>query len=163
MKILHNPNLTLSKICQLVNFPYGEIWYPKAENELLALSSHYHIEPNHHQSDLEFFHESSNEFILSKGEGLPGQSLLNKAPKWSLDISEEFHGYFSRSILAEVCGVKTGFAIPITIEGKVFMVMTFFTYELRYDCTEWLELVHTFAIEFSAIKACHNVSSMTRI
>ena len=48
------------------------------ENDFLELSSDCYIVDNRHQQNLELFHECSQGFIMSKGEGLPGPRLLNQ-------------------------------------------------------------------------------------
>ena len=130
--------LTLSKICELTNFPYGEIWLPNPENDLLELSDHYYIVAGNHQDDLENFYNCSQDFIVSQGEGLPGRVWLEKQPEWMLDVSAESEGYFSRNQIAGVFGVKTGFAIPVIIEEKVVMIMAFFTCDLRPDASQFV-------------------------
>ena len=149
----NNPNLTLSKICNLTNFPYGEIWLPNDDKDLLELSSHYHVVSGNNQDDLELFHECSQEFILSKGEGLPGRVWLNQKPEWILDVSAESEGYFLRNRIAGVCGVKTGFAIPVTLEKKVLIIMAFFARDIRPYSSECLALAMDLAIKLSTSKA----------
>jgi hypothetical protein len=81
-KISNNDLKTiLTDICQLTNFDYGEIWLPNDKNDLLELSSNYYVMPGNHQYDLELFHECSQGFIMSKGEGLPGRVFFQKEPK----------------------------------------------------------------------------------
>ncbi|MDJ0575402.1 MAG: GAF domain-containing protein [Xenococcaceae cyanobacterium MO_234.B1] len=149
----NNQNLILSKICELTNFPYGEIWLPKAENNLLELSSNYHVVFGNHQDDLELFHQCSQDFILSKGEGLPGRVWLNQEPEWILNVSAESEGYFLRNKIAGVCGVKTGFAIPVILEEKVLMILAFFTCDVRAYSSECIALARYSAIELSNPKA----------
>ncbi|PSB10101.1 GAF domain-containing protein [Pleurocapsa sp. CCALA 161] len=136
-----NLKLILNKICQLTNFPYGEIWFPNDENNFIELSSNYYIANDIHQYDLELFYECSQEFIMSKGEGLPGRVFLNQKPEWMLDVSSaESEDSFLRNTIAGVCGVKTGFAVPVKIEKEVLMIMVFFTCELRSYSAECLAL-----------------------
>ena len=148
----NNPNLTLSEICNLTNFPYGEIWLPNDDKDLLELSSHYHVVSGNHQDDLELFHECSQEFILSKGEGLPGRVWLNQKPEWILDVSAESEGYFLRNRIAGVCGVKTGFAIPVIVKQKVLMIMAFFACDLRPYSSECIASAMNSVIKFSTSK-----------
>ena len=135
----------LNEICQLTNFPYGEIWIPNENNNFLEISSNYHVAAHNHQYDLQLFHHCSEDFIMSQGEGLPGRVWLNKKPEWILNVSAESEGYFLRNKIAGVCGVKTGFAIPIIVEEKVLMIMTFFTCELRSYSSECIALAENLA------------------
>lgn len=130
----------LNEICQLTKFSYGEIWFPNDENNFLELSSNYYIVNDIHQYDLELFYECSQGFIMSKGEGLPGRVFLNQKSEWMLDVSAESEDYFLRNKIAGVCGVKTGFAVPVKIEEEVLMIMAFFTCDLRSYSAECLAL-----------------------
>ena len=144
-----NLKSTLRKICELTNFSYGEIWLPKAENDFLELSSNYYVVSGNLQDDLRLFHECTQDFILSKGEGLPGRVWLNQEPESILDVSAESEGYFLRNKIAGVCGVKTGFAIPVIVKEKVLMIMAFFACDIRPDSSEYLALAMDSAIELS--------------
>ena len=128
----------LQKICQSTKFSYGEIWLPDRENNFLQLSPDYYVVADHDRYNLELFYECSQEFIMSKGEGLPGRVLLSKESEWVIDVSNESEDSFLRNKIAGVCGVKTGFAIPIIEEKKVVTIMAFFTCELRYYSDECL-------------------------
>lgn len=135
-----NLKLILNEICQLTNFSYGEIWFPNEEKKILELSSNYYIANDIHQHDLELFYECSQGFIMSKGEGLPGRVFLSQKSEWMLDVSAESEDYFLRNKIAGVCGVKTGFAVPVKIEEEVLMIMAFFTCDLRSYSAECLAL-----------------------
>lgn len=147
---LDNSELVLNKICQLTDFSYGEIWLSNSENDFLELSSNYCIMSDRHQYELELFRECSKEFVMSKGEGLPGRVFLTQESEWMLDVSAESEDSFLRNKIAGVCGVKTGFAVPIKIE-KVLMIMAFFTCNLRSYSPECLALAN-FIVKVSASK-----------
>ena len=152
-KMSSNLKLIFKEICQLTNFSYGEIWFPNEENDYLELSSNYYVMSDIHQYNLELFHECSQGFIMSKGEGLPGRVFLSKESEWMLDVSAESEDGFLRNKIAGVCGVKTGFAIPVKIEEKVLMIMAFFTCNLRPYSSEYLALAMDSVRKFSALKA----------
>lgn len=142
-KDLNNLKNKLTKICQLTKFGYGEIWLPNNENDenvFLELSSNYYVVASSNQHDLELFYECSKGFIMSKGEGLPGRVFSSTKPEWMLDVSAESENSFLRNKIAGVCGVKTGFAIPLIEEEKVLMIMAFFTCEFRPYSSEYLAL-----------------------
>ena len=138
-KMLSDLEINLQKICLLTNFSYGEIWLCDRENDLLQLSSDYYIVADRYQHDFELFHECSQEFIMSKGEGLPGRVFSNKKPEWMLDVSIEGESSFLRNKIAGVCGVKTGFAIPV-IKEEVSIIMAFFTCDLRSYSSKCISL-----------------------
>ena len=129
----------LKEVCKLTNFSYGEIWLPDRENDFLQLSSDYYVADNCDRLDLELFYECSQGFIMSKGEGLPGRVFSSKESEWMLDVSIESEGSFLRNKIAAICGVKTGFAIPV-IEEEMKMIMAFFTCEIRCYSSKCLAL-----------------------
>ena len=142
--------MILNKVCQLSEFSYGEIWLCDRENDFLELSSDYYIASDRHQFDLELFHACSNGFIMSPGEGLPGRVLQSQKPEWLLDVSVESEDSFLRNKIAGICGVKTGFAIPVMEENKVSMIMAFFSCDLRPYSSNCLALAIDLAIKLSA-------------
>ena len=142
---------TLQKICQLTNFSYGEVWLPNKENDFLEISPDYYIIAERHRQDLELFHECSQGFIMSKGEGLPGRVFLTKESEWMLDVSAESEDGFLRNKIAGVCGVKTGFAIPL-IKEEVLAVLAFFTCVVRPHSSECLPLAIDLVTNFLAKK-----------
>ena len=148
-----NLKLVLNKICQLTDFSYGEIWFPNDENNLLELSSNYYVVSDRYQHDLELFHECSQGFVMSKGEGLPGRVFSSQESEWMIDVSSASENSFLRNKIAGVCGVKTGFAIPVKIEKKVLIIMAFFTCDLRSYSSECLALAMDLVIKLSASKA----------
>ena len=143
-----NLEKTLSKICKLTDFHYGEIWLPNRENNLLELSPYYHIVGGNYEDNLEKFRLCSHNFIISEGEGLPGRVWLYKQPEWILNVSLESEGYFLRNQIAKAFGVITGFAFPIIIEEKVLMVLAFFACDIRSYSSEILALAIDATIHF---------------
>lgn len=138
---LDNSKLVLNKICQLTDFYYGEIWLTNDRNNFLELSSNYYVRSDlEYQCDLELFHEFSQEFVMSKGEGLPGRVFSSQKSDWILDVSSESEDSFPRNKIARICGVKTGFAVPVIKQEKVLMIMAFFTCALRSYSPECLAL-----------------------
>lgn len=132
--------ITLQKICQLTNFSYGEVWLLNEERDFLEISNNYYIVANRDRQNLELFHECSQGFIMSKGEGLPGRVFLTKESEWMLDVSAESEDSFLRNKIAGICGVTTGFAIPLIKEENVLAVLAFFTCVVRPYSSECLPL-----------------------
>ena len=145
---------TLAKICHSSHFVYGEAWIPIPEKNILQLSPNYYIAPSTDKQTLEEFWDSksdfvvsvqqfwlcSQEFILSKGEGLPGRVWLSKKPEWILDVTAESEGYFLRNQIAKAFGIKTGFAVPVMANDQVLMVLAFFSLDIRPQDLEILKI-----------------------
>ncbi len=145
---------TLAEICQLSNFIYGEAWIPIPEENILQLSPNYYIAPDTEKQNLEEFKNSkpdffisiqqfwvcSQEFIISRGEGLPGRVWLSKKPEWILDVTAKSEGYFLRNQIAKAFGIKTGFAVPVIADNQVLMVLAFFALDIRPKDFELLKI-----------------------
>ena len=144
--------ITLQKVCQLTNFSYGEIWFPNEENDFLEISPDYYIVADRHRQNLELFHECSQGFIMSKGEGLPGRVFSSQELEWMLDVSAESEDGFLRNKIAGICGVTTGFAIPLIKEKNVLAVLAFFTCVLRPYSSECSALAMDLATNYLTLK-----------
>ncbi len=145
---------TLAEICHLSNFIYGEAWIPIPEENILQLSPNYYIAPDPEKQNLEEFKNSkpdffisiqqfwvcSQEFIISRGEGLPGRVWLSKKPEWILDVTAKSEGYFLRNQIAKAFGIKTGFAVPVIADNQVLMVLAFFALDIRPKDFELLKI-----------------------
>ena len=137
---LNDLKIVLNKVCQLTNFSYGEIWLPNEESDFLEISPNYYVVADRHQLDFQLFHECSQGFIMSKGEGLPGRVFKSEKPEWMLDVSVESENSFLRNKIAGICGVKTGFSIPIIRKKKVLAVLAFFSRDIRSISSKHLAL-----------------------
>ncbi|MGD1700738.1 GAF domain-containing protein [Dapis sp. BLCC M229] len=140
MLINENVTISLEKICVSTHFPYGEAWIPDEDKNLLQLSSSYYINPRLGVKDLEQFWMCSQDFILSRGEGLPGRVWLSKQPEWIIDVTIESERYFLRNEIAKAFGVKSGFSVPVIAENKVLMVLAFFAVQTCYKDTKIIEI-----------------------
>ncbi|NES66212.1 MAG: GAF domain-containing protein, partial [Okeania sp. SIO2D1] len=102
--------------------------------------SSYYINSGFGNKDLEQFWVCSQDFILSRGEGLPGRVWLSKQPEWIIDVTIESEGYFLRNQIAKAFGVKSGFSVPVITENKVLIVLAFFTAQTRSKETKIIEI-----------------------
>ena len=140
MLINETVTISLEKICVSTDFPYGEAWIPDEEKNLLQLSSINYINSGLGVKDLEQFWICSQDFILSRGEGLPGRVWLFKEPEWIIDVTIESEGYFLRNQIAQAFGVKSGFSVPVIAQNKVLMVFAFFTTQTCFKNTKIIEI-----------------------
>jgi len=131
---------SLESICVSTDFPYGEAWIPDEDKNLLRLSSSYYVNPGLGRKRLEQFWICSQDFIFSRGEGLPGRVWLSKQPEWIIDVAIESDAYFLRNKIANAFGIKSSFSVPVIVQNKVLMVLAFFTAEVRHKDTKALEI-----------------------
>jgi PAS domain S-box-containing protein len=66
---------------------------------------------------------------MVRGEGLPGNVLATGRPRWVIDFAKQ--QTFPRATVAARSGLRSAFAFPVTIEGRVIGVMEFFSRETR--------------------------------
>ena len=69
-------SLTLTEVCEAINWDYGEAWIPHKDTMCLELAPIYYINPHRdifHISSIEQFRLCSEKFILLAGDGLPGR------------------------------------------------------------------------------------------
>ena len=134
---------TLATICRSSSFIYGEVWAPNELRTFLSLTAvnytklplniKYHPDYNYESellNSIQQFSLCSQEFIASRGEGLPGRIWLSKKPEWILDVTNHSEDYFLRHLIAKVFGVKTGFGLPVIFEDQVLRVLAFFSWEI---------------------------------
>lgn len=70
------------------------------------------------------FRRASEQSTFAPGEGLPGRVYVNNEPAWITDVSRE--NWFVRAKLASACGLKAGFAAPVSIGDRVVAVLEFY-------------------------------------
>lgn len=125
-----NFTAALSRICQAIDWEYGEVWIPDSETELLELSPVWYCHPNRSYnclSDLEKFRACSEKFVLSLDEGLPGRVWRSRESEWINDVSIQSENYFLRNRIAKAFNIKAGFGFPVFYEQEIVGVFVFFT------------------------------------
>ena len=60
-----------------------------------------------------------------RGVGLPGRVWADGAGSWVRDVTQDLN--FPRASAAAATGLRTGFAVPLTLDGRVVGVLEFFT------------------------------------
>ena len=113
--------IALGRICGATGCSYGESWFPAADGTTLIMG------PVWYETDeqLRRFAEQSRSFSFHSGEGLPGAVWKSGTSKWIEDATKTDEKEFHRGIILMRSGLKTIWAIPITIEGRVIAVLGF--------------------------------------
>jgi two-component system cell cycle response regulator len=142
----HALEAVLREVCGMIDWDYGEAWIADAENTTLQLSQAYYKGCD--QALIQFYEASLN-YPLTYGANLIGRVWETQQPGWIEDVSQVEDSPFSRLKFANDAGLKTAFAIPIAIEGKIIAVMCFFQRSLLPYNLELVELVNTVALELS--------------
>lgn len=139
-------HVALSKVCQVTNWDYGEVWLPHSENTVLECSPAWYS----NTTTLELFRQASEKLTFSPNTGLPGRVWSSRQPHWIEDISVQPDASFVR-LQAQVAGLKAGFGIPILIGERVLAVLTFFMTQSRTEDKHYLELVTAVATQLGLV------------
>lgn len=126
----------LKRVCQAINWDYGEVWIPNNEGTLLEISPIWygHQSRSYDRLDaLEKFKICSEKFVLSIDEGLPGRIWRSRKTEWIDDVSIESENYFLRNQIAKAFTIKAGFGFPVFRDHKIIAIFVFFT---DYACEE---------------------------
>jgi diguanylate cyclase (GGDEF)-like protein/PAS domain S-box-containing protein len=130
-------DMALDHICQATHWSYGEAWIPNDEHSVLKLGPAWY-EPS--DPKLSEYYQRSTAYQFAKSEGLPGKVWESGQPLWFCDVTQDTA--FVRQDLANVAGLKVGFALPLTTEGQVVAILVFFN---RIKGTEDKRLVNLIA------------------
>lgn len=120
----------LSRVCQAINWDYGEVWTPNLEGTLLEINPVWYGNQNRSRDrwdDLRKFRACSEEFALSIDEGLPGKIWRSCQTEWINDISTQSENYFLRNQIAKAFNLKAGFGFPVFCDQEIIAIFIFFT------------------------------------
>lgn len=129
--------VSLSKICEITGWLFGEVWLPLPDKTALEFSNIWCGKWEYGGK----FAELSNEFMFPPGIGLPGRVWLSKKPEWIRDVSSENSSVFPRIDIAKKMGLKAGFAIPIIANDEVLAVIEFFMGEMMEEDKRMIEII----------------------
>jgi GAF domain len=120
----------LTRVCQAIDWDYGEVWIPNREGTLLEISPVWYGHQSRSDArldDLEKFKICSENFILSIDEGLPGKIWRSRKAEWINDVSIESESYFLRNQIAKAFDIKAGFGFPVFCAQEIIGILVFFT------------------------------------
>ncbi len=129
----HSIGMAVTKVIQLVcenlGWEWGAFWSLEQRDELepKLICTHYWSHPD---VDLEAFTAHSLRLSMGAGEGLVGSVWHSAVPSWIEDMANDRH--FLRRHSAKQCGLKSGYAFPISymsVDGRRHSVgvMEFFS------------------------------------
>lgn len=157
--------VALSEVCKATNWSFGEAWIPNAEETALECSPvfYYNIagKDEIEVAALKRFRQHSEGLYLQPNEGLPGRVWQQGKPEWIPDVSLQPNSIFLRYNLAQICGLKAGFAVPIVVpsanlkntenQGKVLAVLVFFMLESPQQDQRLVEVVSAVAAQLGTV------------
>ena len=137
--------LLVTNICEIADWPIGEVWLPDMDKPCLYRVSVYHTAAQ----GIEAFAAQSSNFRFKKGEGLPGRVWESKKTAWVPDVTKDAN--FPRKNIALACGIKAAVAIPIIVGGEVEAVVNFLTVREGAEDEEFVNFLMATADQMSMI------------
>ena len=141
-------SITLRKVCETIDWAFGEAWIPDCQEKTLKLS------PSWYSStiNLALFKKASEKFDFPSGIGIPGRVWKTKQPKWIEDVSlSETEQICLRDEIAQKTGLKSALGVPIIANNKVIAVFVFFDNLVRIENIQMVELVTSVAAQLGLI------------
>ncbi|MFB8787885.1 MAG: adenylate/guanylate cyclase domain-containing protein [Potamolinea sp.] len=146
--------VTLSKVCQTINWNFAEAWIPNSDGTVLKSSLAWYASTDASGvtiSTLEKFRESSKMLRFAPEMGLPGRVWSSKQPEWIQDVVIEPEAVFARSQIVLASGLSSCLGIPIVVDDRVLAVFVFFTFEVREQDQRLIELVLAVANQLGSV------------
>jgi len=171
-------SVALNKVCEATSWDFGEAWVKSADGTVLEgspawCSSKKSEERRTEDWDvatgqnscptpvpnpqfpislpLSEFRRQSEALTFAPGVGLPGRVWSSRQPEWIKDVSLEPNSSFVRPHLAQACGLRAGFGVPILANDQVLAVLTFFMFESRQEDRRLVELISVVATQLGAV------------
>jgi PAS domain S-box-containing protein len=126
--------LLLEAIAQALGVEVGALWRVDEDADVLRFVGGW----NAASTGAHFLHKS-REFVLERGLGLPGRVWATTRPAWIDDVSADDN--FPRAPFALQAGLRSAFALPITLRDEVLGVMEFFSRRIRQPDEDLLDLM----------------------
>ncbi len=160
--------VALRKICEATGWNYGEAWVKSNDGTVLEYSPIWHcqyddLDPRMFAA-IARFHQDSEGITLRPGEGLAGRIWLHAKSEWIPDVSVVSSESFIRVEIAQECGFKAGFGVPIisipqgsyTTNGtenqpSVLAVLMFLMLDSRQQDKRLVELVSAVAAQLGTV------------
>jgi PAS domain S-box-containing protein len=117
----------LKEVCAHTGWPVGHAYIVEDDDPDRLVSSKlwYCDDPGR----FETFRRVTEETTFAREEGLPGRIFSSGEAAWIEDLAKDAN--FPRIRKAEDIGVKSGFAFPVPVRGRVGAVLEFFSNEIQ--------------------------------
>lgn len=154
--------ITLLQVCEFTGWDYGEAWIPCKNSRVLELSPVWYTTTPKDTSNattlaLKQFRLCSEAFVLPPGIGLPGRVWSSQQPEWIVDVSAHSETYFLRNQIANACGIKAGFGVPVIVNHQVLAVLVFFITQAHQEDQRLIELVAAVATKLGTVMQRANI------
>jgi diguanylate cyclase (GGDEF)-like protein/PAS domain S-box-containing protein len=139
--------VALRLVGETTGWNFGEAWIPRKDNTVLECSPAWYSSSEY----LTSFRQVSQGFTFAPGVGLPGRVWSSQKAEWLPDVSMMPDQVFRRVQVAQECGLKAGFGVPILANHQVLAVLTFFICEPRQEDKRLVDLVGCVAAQLGEV------------
>ena len=140
----------LDRICEYTGWPVGHAYFWEARDDsplgILQSRSVWHRDP---PSGYEEFHRVTEGTAMPWGKGLPGRVWKTGKPAWIPDLASDNN--FPRAPEATANGLRSGFAFPVAIHGKMLAVLEFFSSQPKPPDDELLRTLASLSAQLGSV------------
>ncbi len=140
-------SITLRKVCETIDWNFGEAWIPDTEEKNLKLSPAWYSNAD----NLDCFRTSSKKFVYPLEVGQPGRIWATKKSEWIEDISLQTKEISPRYKLSQTLGLKTALGVPMIANEEVIAILIFFNFSTHVKNHKMLKLVESVAAQLGLI------------
>lgn len=138
--------ITVEKICQTMNWEYGEAWVVPDNGKVLEYSPVWYGGPQ-----FEELRRVTKELRFPLHIGLPGLVWALKKPQVILDIFSDPNGAFFQAPPCREMGLKSAVGVPVFSGEKVSAVMIFLMHDISGSRERSLCMVSSIAAQLGLI------------
>lgn len=135
----------LEKICNTMEWVYGEVWTPHPEGGFLERNHVWYGEA----TGLGDFTALSESFRFHPEDGLPGRVWSSKKPLWIKDVTQDED--YKRRDMARDAGLRTAVAIPVLDREEVVEVMVFYMRTVREEDETFVRVLSAIAAHLGSV------------
>src|SRR5215207_3946033 len=125
----------LHAICESAEWEIGTLWELDEAGGVLRCVETSHLP----EGGAPEFEALSRESAFAPGEGLPGRVWQSREPDWVTDLSADEN--FPRIASAVREGLRSAYAFPVLLGGRVTGVLEFFSREIRQPDEEMIKWI----------------------
>ena len=139
--------ITLRKVCETVDWSFGEAWIPNPQKKVLEHSPAWYSSSD----KLKYFREASQKFVYPIDVGQPGRVWRTKESEWMEDVSKSTSDVYLRYKVAQEMGLKTTLAVPMIADGEAIAILVFHDFTVHPRDEQMLKLVESVAAQLALI------------
>jgi PAS domain S-box-containing protein len=131
----------IQKVCDATGCSMAEAWFYQSSMKTLVLHDIY--VPDQEKDVIAPFYDCTRRNNYMKGKGLPDYVLEKGMAEWAEDVYDK--PYFFRREYARKSGIHTAFAIPVSSDGQVKVVMCFYRRSFDKEDVHLMQVLTTVA------------------